>query len=218
MSAPVRWRLVVPVLLLTLAATGCSRAEPRPGTADGAMAAGGSSAAASVTGPLCELLPSGTEPGNPAALAGEPVDVALRWIPVLTTFEAALRASGLADELRARQGLTILAPTDDAFGRKFSEDDLDGLFLKRKDELRELLKAHVVDGSHSLTDLVAAGSATTLDGASVPVTRSDAMARLGADVTTLCADYRATNARIHIIDKVLGTLPTTTDGSGHRAH
>ncbi|GAB2932147.1 hypothetical protein GCM10027280_19830 [Micromonospora polyrhachis] len=218
MSAPLRWRLVVPVLLLTVAATGCSRAEPRSGTPDGAPATGGSSRVASVTGPLCELLPSGTDPGNPAALTGERVDVALRWIPVLTTFEAALRASGLTDELRARQGLTVLAPTDDAFRRKFSEDDLDGLFLKRKNELRDLLKAHVVDGSHSLTDLVAAGSVTTLDGASVPITRADAMARLGADATTLCVDYRATNARIHIIDKVLGKLPTTADGSGHRAH
>ncbi|GAB3144820.1 hypothetical protein GCM10027290_23680 [Micromonospora sonneratiae] len=211
-------RLAVAALAVTVLATGCSGDEPRAGATEGSTAASNSAGAASVTGPLCEMLPSGTDPGNPAALTGEPVDVALQWLPVLTTFEAALRASGLADELRAMKGLTILAPTDDAFNRKFSEDNLDELFLKRRDELRDLLKAHVVDGSRSLADLVAAGSVTTLDGASVTVTRTDAMAQLGADAATLCVDYRATNARIHIINKVLGKLPTTADGSGHRAH
>ncbi|MGW0434867.1 fasciclin domain-containing protein [Micromonospora sp. NPDC003197] len=214
-------RMAAAVLALTMVTSGCSSAEPGTAggaTADGATAASGSAGVASVTGPLCELLPSGTDPGNPAMLTGEPVDVALQWIPVLTTFEAALRASGLADELRARKGLTILAPTDDAFIRKFSEDNLDELLLKRKDELRDLIKAHAVDGSHSLADLVEAGGVTTLDGASVPVTRTDAMARIGTDAATLCVDYRVTDARFHIISRVLGKLPTTADGSGHRAH
>ncbi|MEK8105327.1 hypothetical protein NKG94_09320 [Micromonospora sp. M12] len=67
-------------------------------------------AAPQVTGPLCAALPTGTDPGNPTFLAGQPVDQALRWIPTLTTFEAALRTSGVLTDLPAGAGVTILAP------------------------------------------------------------------------------------------------------------
>jgi uncharacterized surface protein with fasciclin (FAS1) repeats len=142
--------------------------------------------------------------------------VALTWIPVLTTFESALRASGLAPELRGMTGLTILAPTDDAFVAKFNEDTLDALFLDRTDDLRALLKAHIVDGSHSLSELLAAGTVTTLDGASVEVSAVGTMARVAGQADTLCTDYRAGNARIHIVNQVLGKLPTDAGGRGHR--
>ncbi|MEV0610385.1 fasciclin domain-containing protein [Polymorphospora rubra] len=171
-----------------------------------------------VTGPLCEALPAGTEPGNPAALTGEPVDVALQWITVLTSFEAAVRAAGLATELREREGLTILAPTDDAFLRKFSAANWDELILSRTDDLRELLNAHLVDGSHSLAELVAAGDITTLDGTEVTVAQDGPMALIAGDAQTLCVDYLATNARIHIINKVLGDLPTTAHEDDHIGH
>jgi hypothetical protein len=62
-----------------------------------------------VTGPLCQLLPSGDDPGAPRTLTGEPADVALTWIPVVTTFEAAVRASGLKQRLHDAEAITILA-------------------------------------------------------------------------------------------------------------
>jgi hypothetical protein len=64
-----------------------------------------------VTGPLCDLLPSGDDPGAPASLKDVPADVALQGIPVLTTFEAAVRASGLARYLRRADGVTTQACT-----------------------------------------------------------------------------------------------------------
>lgn len=209
-------RAVAVALLLTIAAGCTSSADP--GDRDTATAASADTAVSGVSGPLCDVLPTGTDPGNPGSLAKEPVDVALQWIPVLTTFESALRASGLAPELRDMDGLTILAPTDDAFGGKFSEDTLDKLFIERKDDLRELLRAHIVDGARPLTELVAAGTVTTLDGTSVEVTAAGPMARVAGQADTLCADYRATNARIHIINRVLGKLPTDADGDDHRSH
>ena len=177
-----RWVCVV----LAVAVAGCGGSdEPPPGT---------------VSGPLCELLPSGDDPGAPAMLTREPADVALTWIPVLTTFEAAVRASGLGDRL---DGTTILAPTDDAFAAAFDRQELDELLLERPAELRALLEAHIVDGEHSLADLREAGEVTTLAGDTLEVTRADAMARLGGRATTVCADYAAANARIHVIDGVL---------------
>jgi hypothetical protein len=170
-----RWACV----LLTLALAGC----------------GGSDEPTSVSGPLCERLPSGDDPGAPASLRDEPADIALTWIPVVTTFEAAVRASGI--EL---DGTTILAPTDDAFAKAYDRQELDDLLLERP---RELLEAHIVEGERSLADLRDAGEVTTRAGDTVDVTKAGAMARLGGRATTVCADYTVGNARIHVIDGVL---------------
>jgi Fasciclin domain len=156
-----------------------------------------------VIGPLCDLLPSGDDPGAPASLTGEPADVALQWIPVLTTFEAAVRASGLADDLRRADGVTILAPTDDAFTAAFDRQTLDDLLLSRPRELRAILEAHIVDGSLSLAALRKAGRVTTRNGDVHTVAPAGAMARFDDRATTVCADYDVANARIHVIDRVL---------------
>jgi uncharacterized surface protein with fasciclin (FAS1) repeats len=156
-----------------------------------------------VAGPLCDLLPSGDDPGAPASLEDEPADVALTWIPVVTTFEAAVRASGLGDYLRTADGVTILAPTDDAFARAFDRQTLDDLLLSRQRELRTILETHIIDERLSLAALRDAGSVTTLAGNELTVAPAGAMARLGDDATTVCADYDVANARIHVIDGVL---------------
>ncbi|MFI6329956.1 fasciclin domain-containing protein [Micromonospora chersina] len=201
-------------LSLVLAGTGCSGA----GAASPAAGGGAAPKAPVVSGPLCDLLPSGSEPGNPAALAGQPAEVALQWLPVLTTFEAAVRAAGMSADLHGGSGATILAPTDDAFAAKFSDDDLDQLLVTDRDRLRGLLREHLVAGSLSLSDLVAAGKVTTLAGTGVTVTGGGGSARLADRADTVCADYQVAGARIHIINHVLGSLPTTGGPGGHRAH
>ncbi|MGC4748058.1 fasciclin domain-containing protein [Micromonospora sp. DT201] len=204
--------LLAPTLLLAVTAcTGApadARADAEPATPQ-------------VTGPLCAALPTGTDPGNPTFLAGQPVDQALRWIPTLTTFEAALRTSGVLADLPAGTSVTVLAPTDDAFAATFSEDNWDDLMTHHTDQLRTLLKAHLITGTHPIDDLATAGRTTTLDGVTVTVTvtrTGPTAARLADRADTVCADYQATNARIHIINAVLGPLPVTADGTDHRAH
>ncbi|MET8250814.1 fasciclin domain-containing protein [Micromonospora sp. NPDC005197] len=205
---PRRLLLLAPTLLLLAACTGTT---PRAQDASAATTP-------QVTGPLCAALPTGTDPGNPTFLAGQPVDEALRWIPTLTTFEAALRTSGVLTDLPAGTAVTVLAPTDDAFAATFSEDNWDDLMTHHTDQLRTLLKAHLSTGAHPIGDLATAGSTTTIDGATITVTRTGATTRLADRADTVCADYQATNARIHIINAVLGPLPVTADGTGHRAH
>jgi uncharacterized surface protein with fasciclin (FAS1) repeats len=192
-------RRAAAALVVALAAAGCSG-----GDADTSEQANETPDPPGVTGPLCDLLPSGDDPGAPASLTDEPADVALQWIPVLTTFEAAVRASGLADYLRKADGVTILAPTDDAFAAAFDRQRLDDLLLSRHRELRALLEAHIIDGSLSLAALRDAGSVTTLAGDRLTVAPAGAMAGLGDRAKTVCADYDAANARIHVIDGVLG--------------
>ncbi len=89
---------------------------------------------------------------------------------------------------------------------------------RHTDQLRTLLKAHLITGTHSIEDLTTAGTATTLDGTTVTVTRTGPTARLDDRADAVCADYQATNARIHIINAVLGPLPTTADDTDQRAH
>jgi len=172
------------LVLMVAALVGCggSEEEPPPGT---------------VSGPLCEALPSGDDPGAPPTLVDEPAAVVLTWIPVATTFEAAVRRSGI--ELH---DVTILAPTDDAFTAAFDRQALDELLLSRA-EARELVEKHVLEGEHSLADLRDAGEATTLAGDTLDVTEAGAMARFGDRATTVCADYAAADARIHVVDGVL---------------
>ena len=159
--------------------------------------------ASPVVGPLCDLLPSGDDPGAPAALRDKPADVALQWIPVLTTFEAAARASGLAAYLRSADDVTILAPTDDAFAAAFDRQTLDDLLLSRQRELRVLLEGHIIRGRLPLAALREGGTVTTLAGDELSVAPSRAMARFGDRATTVCADYDVANARIHVVDDVL---------------
>ncbi|WP_422774105.1 fasciclin domain-containing protein [Plantactinospora sp. WMMC1484] len=208
--------LIATTALLASAAAGCT--GEGAGGQSAPAAGSGAAAGSGVTGPLCAALPSGTDPGNPAALAGQPADVALQWIPVLTRFEAAVRAADLSAELRSPAGVTILAPTDDAFTRKFSEENLDNLLIHRRDELRALLRAHLVAGAHPLADLVATGTARTLDGSTVTVGAAGDMARFGDQVQSVCADYRVAGGRIHIVNGVLGNLPTTADPHADSGH
>jgi uncharacterized surface protein with fasciclin (FAS1) repeats len=184
---------VAAAVLVAVAVAGCG------GSDDEARRPAGAPAAV-VQGPLCDLLPSGDDPGAPATLAGEPAAVVLTWIPVITTFEAAVRAAGMAPELDA---VTILAPTDDAFNRAFNRARLDQLLLSRRRELRALLEAHVIAGTLSLADLRAAERVTTLAGETIDVAPARRMVRFDDRAQTVCADHRASNAKIHVIDGVL---------------
>ncbi|RLK25091.1 fasciclin domain-containing protein [Micromonospora sp. M71_S20] len=198
-------------LALLVTVTGCTGSPVRSAAAEGT----GDSTPVAVTGPLCDVLPSGTEPGSPGSLVDRSPAQALTWIPVLTTFEAAVRATGMAEELSAAGGLTILAPTDDAFRAKFSTANVDQLLLKDTATLRGLLREHLVAGARPVADLASAGTVTTLAGTTLAVTPAGSGARLADRAETVCADYRATGARIHVIDKVLGGLPDTAHEEEH---
>jgi uncharacterized surface protein with fasciclin (FAS1) repeats len=194
-------RRVAAVLVAAIVATSCSGGDddkPEP-----ARRARTTPTAQIVSGPLCAVLPTGDDPGAPATLRDDPADVALTWIPVVTTFEAAVRASGLGGYLRRADAVTILAPTDDAFAAAFDRQRLDDLLLSRKRELRAILQSHIVEGRHSLAALRDAARVTTLGGDTLTVAPSGAMARFGDRATTVCADYDVANARIHVIDGVL---------------
>ena len=65
----------------------------------------------------------------------------------------------------------------------------------------------MIDEALSLAELLEAGSVTTLSGETLRIAPAGGMARLDDRAQTVCADYRVANARIHVIDGVLGELP-----------
>lgn len=198
------WRTAAAVgAALGLVAAACTPSTGVRGAEDASPSSFPQVSAEGVVGPLCPMLPSGEEPGNPTFLQDLPPGEALTWIPVATNFEAAVRAA----ELELGGGLTILAPSDDTFDATFSEDTIDELLLERTDDLRALLEAHIVTDALSLAELAERGSVTTTAGTTVAVSRSGANLVLDEDATVLCGDYRARGTRIHVIDAVLGPLP-----------
>lgn len=65
----------------------------------------------------------------------------------------------------------------------------------------------MIDEALSLSELLDAGSVTTLAGGTLTIAPAGDMVRLDDRAETVCADYRVANARIHVIDGVLGELP-----------
>jgi uncharacterized surface protein with fasciclin (FAS1) repeats len=167
-----------------------------------------------VTGSLCGALPTGTDPGSPSRLRRERADVALQWIPVVTTFESAVRAAGMASELGKADDITILAPTDDAVMAALTQETLDELYVSRRQELRALIERHVVEGAFSMADLRDAGTVKTRAGEEVEIAPADTAVRLDDGAETVCADYVTANAVIHVIDGVLGPLPKPAPPAG----
>jgi uncharacterized surface protein with fasciclin (FAS1) repeats len=158
---------------------------------------------------LCPFLPSGSDPGSPQDLAGETADAAIDAIPVLSVFAAATHASGFDAQLRKASGVTILAPTDDAFAADIDEDELEKLLIKRHGDLVKLLESHVLGKEHLLAGLVRAGGVATLSGDRVTFAASGGRVRISDDANVICSDLGAKNATIHVIDSVLGRIQLT---------
>ncbi len=106
---------------------------------------------------------------------------------------------------------SIAAPTNEAFAA-LPEGTVESLLLPENiEQLRDVLKYHVVAGlapSSSLTS----GAVNTLNGDSVTITVSDA-AIIVNDAFVITADIMASNGIIHVIDTVL--LPPADDGQGN---
>lgn len=114
-----------------------------------------------------------------------------------TTLVAAVKAAGLVETLKGDGPFTVFAPTNDAFER-LPEGTVESLLRpENKDRLVAILTFHVVPGRITSTDLLAASSAQTVNGAPLPIGLSIGNANVVA------ADIEASNGVIHVIDAVL---------------
>jgi len=145
----------------------------------------------------------------PPAGAAAGAKPAANTIPVVAakagTFDtllAAVTAADLADTLAGPGPFTVFAPTDAAFS-KLPEGTVAKLLRpENKKQLVALLKYHVVAGSVSAWDAVAAGTAKTLAGGSVRAAIRDGRLLINESVVVK-SDVAAGNGVIHAIDTVL---------------
>ncbi|MDI6910770.1 fasciclin domain-containing protein [Nocardioides sp.] len=164
------------------------------GAAGDAMDAG-----AATFGPGCSAIPA-SGAGSFNGMATEPVATAASANPLLTTLVAAVGKAGLGDTLNSADGITVFAPTDDAFG-KIPPKDLDAV-LADKDLLTKVLTYHVVAGQLTPEDL--AGTHETLEGEQVTVEGSGDSFTVGdGDAKVLCGNIPTANATVYVIDSVL---------------
>ena len=155
-------------------------------------------------GPGCAAVPADGA-GSFGGMAQDPAATAASNNPLLSTLVSAVKQAGLVDTLNGPGPFTIFAPTNDAFA-KIPAADLQAV-LADQDQLTSILTYHVVPGMMSSADLVKAGTATTVNGATLSFTRgpSGELMVNGAAVAA-CMDVVTANATVHIIDSVLMQL------------
>lgn len=156
-------------------------------------------AGAQTFGAGCSSIPSDGA-GSFDGMATEPVATAASGNPLLTTLVAAVDKAGLVDTLNSADGVTVFAPTDDAFA-KIPKKDLNAV-MSDKATLTEILTYHVVPGR--LTPDQLAGSHQTLEGEKVVVEGSGEDFTVGAgSAKVLCGNIPTANATVYVIDSVL---------------
>jgi transforming growth factor-beta-induced protein len=158
--------------------------------------------------PEPEMEP-GSEESEPVAEPEEPaapelkdlVDTA-REAGRFKTLLAAVEAAGLVETAKGVGPFTVFAPTDEAFA-KIEAATLEELLLpENKDQLAGILSYHVVPAKLLAADVVAMTTATTLQGADLPiVVDGDTVTVGGARVVS--TDILCSNGVIHVIDTVL---------------
>jgi uncharacterized surface protein with fasciclin (FAS1) repeats len=116
------------------------------------------------------------------------------------TLVSLVKQAGLAGALSGPGPLTVFAPTDAAFA-KVPKATLAAL-AKNKAELKAVLLYHVVKGKVTASQASMLTSATTLEGASLPIHVSGGKVYVGG-AQVIKADVMASNGVIHVINKVL---------------
>lgn len=131
-----------------------------------------------------------------------------------TTLVAAVKAAGLVDTLNSAGPFTVFAPTNAAFGALPAGTVENLVKPENKVILTSILTYHVVAGTHTAKDLLAAvkkdGGATlltTVQGEPLTVKESGKMLTVtdakGATGDITIADVMQSNGVIHVVDKVL---------------
>lgn len=150
-------------------------------------------------GPGCSSIPTDGA-GSFDGMATEPVATAASANPLLKTLVTAVGEAGLVDTLNSAEGLTVFAPTDDAFA-KIPEKDLNAV-LADKALLTTILSHHVVAGQLGPDEV--AGTHATLAGDEVTVKGSGEKFTVGDEnAAVLCGNIPTANATVYVVDTVL---------------
>jgi uncharacterized surface protein with fasciclin (FAS1) repeats len=148
----------------------------------------------------CAAVPTDpSDKGSFQAMAQVPVATAASGNPLLSTLVTAVKQAGLVDSLNAADGITVFAPTNDAFN-KIPAADLKKVLADKK-TLTSILTYHVVPGKLTPADL--AGAHKTLQGGELTVSGSGTDFKVDGAASVVCGNVQTANANVYIIDSVL---------------
>ena len=192
---------VVGVLGMALLGAACSSNDagtsgsqtPAPPTTASSMTASGPFGAA------CSAVPA-SGPGSLDALAQDPVATAASNTPELSTLVTAVEKADLAGTLNSAQGITVFAPTNDAFAA-VPKATLDKALGDPNGLLTTVLTYHVVPGQLAPDQL--AGSHKTLQGGTLEVSGSGEDFKVNGNSSVVCGNVKTANATVYLIDQVL---------------
>jgi uncharacterized surface protein with fasciclin (FAS1) repeats len=206
-----------PKITAVAAATLFSISLAACGSSDSGSKDSGAAAAPTMTTTAPTMAPSATDsmvnfgsgcaavPADPSnkgsfqAMAQVPVATAASGNPLLSTLVTAVKQAGLVDSLNSADGITVFAPTNDAFNQ-IPAADLKKVLADKK-TLTSILTYHVVAGKLTPADL--AGSHKTLQGGELTVTGSGQDFKVDGSASVICGDVQTANANVYIIDSVL---------------
>ena len=197
---------VAGVLGMALLGAACGSSDG--GTSGTQTPAASPTTAASMTasgpfGAAFSAVPAGGA-GSLEALAQDPVATAASNTPDLSTLVTAVKKADLVDTLNTAQGITVFAPTNDAFAA-VPKPTLDKALGDPKGLLTTVLTYHVVQGQ--LTPDQLAGSHKTLQGDTIQITGSGEDFKVNGNSSVVCGNIQTANATVYLIDQVL--LPTS---------
>jgi uncharacterized surface protein with fasciclin (FAS1) repeats len=115
------------------------------------------------------------------------------------TLLAAVDAAGLRGALEGAGPFTVFAPVDDAFAA-LPPGTVQTL-VDNPPQLARILKYHVLAGDHRRETLVARPEWESLEGAPIPIRRSEPFEVKNA--TVVAADVVCDNGVVHVIDRVI---------------
>jgi len=148
----------------------------------------------------CSAVPSDpSNKGSFQSMAQVPVATAASGNPLLSTLVSAVKKAGLVDSLNSAQGITVFAPTNDAF-KAIPSATLNKVLADKK-TLTSILTYHVVPGKLTPADL--AGTHKTLQGAELTVSGSGQDFKVDGKASVICGNVQTANANVYIIDSVL---------------
>lgn len=193
--------------MLALALAGCGGGgggsaeseSSKPAPKSSASSAPEEATAAEPFGAGCAAVPKSGK-GSFDGMAQEPVATAASANPALSTLVTAVKKAGLVDTLNSAEGLTVFAPTNDAFA-KIPKKKLNAVLADKK-TLTKILTYHVVEGKNTPDQLGSAGELTTLEGQKVSPSGSGEAYKVN-DANVVCGNVQTSNATVYIIDTVM---------------
>jgi uncharacterized surface protein with fasciclin (FAS1) repeats len=148
----------------------------------------------------CSAIPADGA-GSFDGMATEPVATAASANPLLETLVTAVGEAGLVDTLNSAEGITVFAPTNDAFA-EIPKKQLDKI-LADKEMLTAILTHHVVP--ETLTPDNLAGTFETLNKDELVVEGEGEMFTADAEeqANVICGNIQTANATVYVIDAVM---------------